>query len=92
MNEFEGMSEDQVRLLQMEAKVLQMQCQIIAVRQVVLGYLQTKQTHFDQIPADVYCMQVQQKALEDLLRALADFDPQRASKISRILLPPKKDS
>jgi hypothetical protein len=89
MNDHQDMTDDQKRLLHLEAKVLQMQCQIVGLRQTVLGYFHTKGVHFGQTPADVYNMQAQQKALEDLLRALADFDPARASQISRILLPPK---
>ena len=85
MQEFEGMSEEQIRLFHLEAKILQMQCQIVALRQTILGYLNTKQVHFGQIPADTYYIQVQQKTLEDLLRALADFDPKRASMMSKIL-------
>jgi hypothetical protein len=92
MNDYHGMTDDQIRILQLEAKVLQMQCQIIGLRETVLRYFQTNGVHIGQIPADTYTMQAQQKALEGLLRALSDFDPARASQISRILLPPKTDA
>lgn len=92
MNDFEGMTEDQQRILHLEAKVLQMQCQIIAIRQTVLSYFQMAGVRIGQTPADIYNTQVQQKVMKELLCALSDMDPDRASKISRILLPPKTDS
>ena len=89
MSDYDGMTEDQIRLLNLEAKVLQMQCQVIAIRGTVLAYLQKAGVRFAGKPADEHTMLLQKQALEDLLRGLADFDAERASKISRILLPEK---
>ena len=89
MSDYQDMTEDQIRLLNLEAKVLQMQCQLIAIRDTFLAYLQKTGVRFAGKPADEHTKLLQQQALEDLLRGLADFDAERASKISRILLPPK---
>lgn len=79
------MSESELRILALEAKVYSLEAQNYALGTLLLKYLQSHQYHTGGIGAAQYNREEQVRRLDAKLAALADKNPTRASMIRQLL-------
>jgi hypothetical protein len=86
MSEFDGMNETEARLLMLEAMMIKSQVDFLALRLVVVSYLEGIGAHDESGLSIAACIdQDRQKFRKMFLAAYSDEHPNRASKISRLL-------
>ena len=86
MNDFEGMSEQDVRILMLEAALIRNQCESRILAALVKQMLRNSgATKIAGMTFEEFFQSQMKKELQSFLPGLADMSADRASKIARIL-------
>ena len=84
MNDFDGMSKNQMEILSLEARHIRLMSEYLALRNLVFSFLNTEDVLIRGMTSQDYTKQEAADFLRKILAMMADSDPQRASKISRL--------
>jgi len=91
MKPYEGMSEDQIRILNLEARLHLQEAQTKAFYRLVSTVFANLQLKTIQgVSPDTFVQQESERILQETLRGLADHDPIHANQIASILADVKK--
>ena len=86
MNDFEGMSEQDVRILKLEAALIHSRAEMRVYSRLIIGSMRDAGlSKMDGLAMDEFFQREARKEIRTFLPALADQDAARAAKIDRIL-------
>ncbi len=86
MNDFEGMSEQDVRILKLEAALIHSRAEMRIYSRLIIGSMKgAGLSKLDGLEMDEFFQREARKEIRTFLPTLADQDATRAAKIARIL-------
>ena len=85
-NAFEGMGREEFQMLALQLHILQVQARLSVLEELTQQlFEQAGQKEIGGMPISDYVLAMTKKAVPKLIALTADFDPKRATKLSKML-------